>query len=221
MCAPNPKTGFSSKVYLSALAGYKDIPTVEDILTTFLPQFTMHAHRYLLIDNEAWEIWSPNSSDPAYYPGIRKVALDFEDPAPTPIPFADGHFGRFDTTMNPQLFDPLKPWLPFIRKAGSPTNRYPELIPFLDTWDDCNNRVLSAVVEDFKGRLKAMDDAVRYCEDYAVTLGPIWTNKPAVPTEEDLVTLANCSSPVEANFLYAALQRLVKEVAGWSRFVQV
>lgn len=175
--------------FISALAGYNELPAVHDSLPIILPPFAQITHRYVAIDNEIWELWSPNASYHAYYPGIKKIAPDFENSSYNEIPRSDGHLGRFDATRNPQLHNPRKPWLPFVRKMAKSANKYPEFKPFFEAWDGKRGKLFPDVVEDYEQRLKAVQDAAGYCEDHAEVLGDARVDKPLVPTTNDLTAI--------------------------------
>lgn len=193
---------------------------MHDSMSLILPPFTKMAHRYVSIDNEIWELWSPNVGYHAFYPGFAHVAQDFNEAAPRNLPRSDGHLGRFDPTMNPQVFNPLRPWLPFIKRPNQVEDQYPEYVPFLEVWDGRSGQLHANIISDYVGRIKAVQDTVAYCETYTEQLGPVWTQKPKIPTQEDLASLTQCKLPEEACSRYAMLQRSIKEIATWSKYVR-
>ncbi|EDR02993.1 uncharacterized protein LACBIDRAFT_331931 [Laccaria bicolor S238N-H82] len=115
--APN---GYDARIYdttrRKSISGYFELPVVDNTLPLILPPFSRVHSRLVTMSGKTWLIWSPNSRIDAYYPGIRapghEVVME-EDKTKRRF---DGHLGRFDPTKSPQHYDPLQPWLPFVRR---------------------------------------------------------------------------------------------------------
>ena len=111
------------------------MPSVYDAMHFFLPSFHLKTSRIVKINDRRWELWSPNSERSMFYPGLRSMELDLENPADEGLMRCDGHLGRFDPTVSPQHFDPndpKQPWLGFIRREGN--DSYPEYTSLVDVW---------------------------------------------------------------------------------------
>lgn len=62
-----------------------------------------------------WELWSPNLSVHAYFPGIRDRDANLGTELQPHLRRSDGHLGRFDYTTSPQYYSDERPWLGFIK----------------------------------------------------------------------------------------------------------
>ncbi|KAJ7713859.1 hypothetical protein B0H16DRAFT_1478337, partial [Mycena metata] len=63
------------------------------------------------------ELWSPNSEQLPFYPGVPNPFFTLAIPLKTSDRFQDGHWGRFDPIISPQYFNQAAPWWPFLRRA--------------------------------------------------------------------------------------------------------
>ncbi|KAK7013491.1 hypothetical protein R3P38DRAFT_2788388 [Favolaschia claudopus] len=102
---------------LQSYHGYEEPPCIDtslvrSIWVDSLPRRQVKAFK---IGHQQYHLWSPNSSQVPFYPGLR-------DPyAPNYIsvhPRLDGHIGPGDPTVNSQYPDPKQLWLPFIEREA-------------------------------------------------------------------------------------------------------
>ncbi|KAF9549475.1 hypothetical protein CPC08DRAFT_591078, partial [Agrocybe pediades] len=100
---------------LASFAGYSLPPTVMDAMLFLLPRFSLSSHRVVENTQRVWELWSPNSSKNAYYPGVQETGSRFGKSLHSSMRRYDGHEGRFDPTISPQHYDKDRPWLGFIQ----------------------------------------------------------------------------------------------------------
>ena len=82
--------------------------------------------------NQLFEIWSPNSAQTPFYPGVQDFTVRLATALPESQRRCDGHMGRFDPTISPQHYNPQYPWLPFIRCLSD--GSHPEHRAFLAVW---------------------------------------------------------------------------------------
>lgn len=206
---------------LATMAGYRDVPTIRDSLRFQLPTFSIGARRYVSVGTKAWELWSPNSPTHAFYPGIRQVAPNFATRDNPRLLHADGHLGKFDATLIPQMFDPRQPWLPLIRKTAEPATKYPEHTPFLKCWDPERRRLMPSSVQLLTERSTALQKAVGVLGAKSSNLGEWWKSKPTAPSHSDVWDITKKTDPVEIRLAYAALQRAMKVTSAWCKFAQL
>ncbi|KAJ3730729.1 hypothetical protein C8R42DRAFT_637399 [Lentinula raphanica] len=127
---------------LKVFGGYEQLPVIDDRLPFVFPEGRCQSSRIvsltededeLLSPERALELWSPNSARKPFYPGLNPELGHIVPP----LPFVDGHQGRFDPTRNPQYFDPNQPYLPFLRRAdkGSTNAEEVECVPLYAVWE--------------------------------------------------------------------------------------
>lgn len=80
-----------------------------------------------------WELWSLNSPTEVFYPGLRGPEFNLGVELEEQYRWCDGHLGRFDPTVSPQILIPSKLWYPFVQCSADPM-LYPEFMPFLSIW---------------------------------------------------------------------------------------
>jgi hypothetical protein len=105
---------------LASDSGYLDQPAVDDGFLFLLPRFYRYSGRIVATKYGRWEIWSPNSVLSPFYPGVRNN--DGSERAELVSERVgrryDGHLGRYDFTVHPQAFDPLRPWRGYILRPS-------------------------------------------------------------------------------------------------------
>jgi hypothetical protein len=55
---------------LKSFAGYTERPVVQDTLSYFIPPFSVVSSRLVAFRSQLFEIWSPNSAQTPFYPGV-------------------------------------------------------------------------------------------------------------------------------------------------------
>ncbi|KAF8168915.1 hypothetical protein BJ912DRAFT_1067413 [Pholiota molesta] len=119
---------------LHAIAGYLDRPALSAGMRFILPTgFSILSSRFVPFSTRLMEIWSPNSTQIPFYPGLREPTFAAGRQLPTEWRRSDGHAGRFDPTVSPQHFDPSLPWLGFIRRSYDAS--LPEFESILSHWE--------------------------------------------------------------------------------------
>lgn len=199
---------------LASLAGYFHVPAIADSLSFVLPPFRLAASRMIGIGARWWEVWSLNSERAAYYPGIADAGFSVDRVDPPKLRRADGHLGRFDPTVNPQVFSRQFPWYPFIRHAGFSATHL-EFTRLVDVWMDNGARVNSAFVSKLQERV---DDVRRTLQDqynFGTIYPELLPTRPRCPSREDIAALGSISDYVEALDYYSRIQREVKLAAAW------
>ncbi|KAF9542451.1 hypothetical protein CPC08DRAFT_802033 [Agrocybe pediades] len=202
---------------LASFAGYVLPPTVVDAMLFYLPRFSLCSHRVVESFQRSWELWSPNSSRVAYYPGAREMFARFGRSLHASMRRYDGHEGRFDPTISPQHYDKDRPWLGFIQTSSDVTR--PEFSPFLDVWvrDKAKDtgRINSSFILQLAKRVLVLGENVKAQVALSAIRPDLWDKRPLIPTKDDVAALSNLSKFEEAVDVYAELQREVKIMAAW------
>ncbi|KAJ7164861.1 hypothetical protein C8R43DRAFT_1122740 [Mycena crocata] len=101
---------------LRSNAGYEDFPSIYTAMSFDLRQLPRISSRILKVDGHTLELWSPNSKQLPYLPGVCQ-----DDFLPT-IPSAlqarryDGHAGKHDGMVVPQYYRDIASHWPFMRR---------------------------------------------------------------------------------------------------------
>jgi hypothetical protein len=118
---------------LYSIAGYLDLPAVYSTMKFLLPKFSIVSSRFATVGTKVLELWSPNSFQHVFYPGLRTPSLDIGINLPSELRRCDGHAGRFDPVVSPQHYDARNPWHGFIKRRVD--DSLPECTPLLSVWD--------------------------------------------------------------------------------------
>ncbi|KAF8238337.1 hypothetical protein L208DRAFT_1213639, partial [Tricholoma matsutake] len=59
--------------------------------------------RLVASGRRVWELWSPNSSQGAFYPGVPPADFQLSCRSDEMQQRYDGHLGRYDPMVSPQL----------------------------------------------------------------------------------------------------------------------
>lgn len=78
-------------------------PALIKVILFLLPKFSLMASRFVRAQYRLFEIWSPNSTQRPFYPGLRNP--DHRAGLLEEVDYlrCDGHLGRFDSTSCPQF----------------------------------------------------------------------------------------------------------------------
>ena len=101
---------------LKSFAGYTDGPILQDRLDYFIPPFHVISSRLVAFGKRLFELWSPNSTQTPFYPGVQDPNFKAGLEIPPSQRRCDGHIGRFDPTISPQHYNPNYLWLHLVRR---------------------------------------------------------------------------------------------------------
>ncbi|KAJ7145042.1 hypothetical protein C8R46DRAFT_1232425 [Mycena filopes] len=195
-------------------------------MTFLLRQFPLFSSRFVRSYGRVFELWSPNSSIPAYLPGLPAASpLLFIASAP-PQRRYDGHTGKHDCLHVPQYSQEATRYWAYMRRASSvqPEDWNADAyLPFVGQWVDEGRRGhldeafisrLSAINRELERRKQELDR--RYGATYR-------SNYPRFPSELDVQRLAEIKSWEEAVDHAVPIQRGLREKEGWieERFAHV
>ncbi|KAF4614902.1 hypothetical protein D9613_005607 [Agrocybe pediades] len=207
---------------LASFAGYSLPPTVLDAMLFLLPKFTLGAYRIVEGFQRIWELWSPNDERTVYYPGARQPGSKLGLSLPPAERRYDGHLGRYDPTMSPQLYDKGKPWLGFIQVATD--SAAIESTPFLNVWTYDrslgSNRISAYHLLQLARRVQTLHHTISGYFALKEVRADLWDSRPTKPDKDDVAELGLYRFLDEAVDRYASMQRGIKLLAAWCRMAE-
>ncbi|KAJ7177764.1 hypothetical protein C8R46DRAFT_1212494 [Mycena filopes] len=210
-----------SKSRLPCLAGYREVPFPVAYMTFAIRHFPLFSHRFVRSYGKIYELWSPNSSIPAFLPGpplgTPASGAPFFSAAPPPMRY-DGHRGKFDCLHVPQYSQEATRYWAYMRRAS--TVRATDwnaaaYLPFVDQWVEEGRRGhLSA---DFVTRLSAIYRELEQRRQHLdLRFGMRLSGAPpSFPSLQDIHRLSDLKSWEEAVDRGVAVQRGLREKEGW------
>ncbi|KJA13447.1 hypothetical protein HYPSUDRAFT_209518 [Hypholoma sublateritium FD-334 SS-4] len=202
---------------LKSMAGYASLPMVDDTLSYVLPPFELVSRRIVQIGHRLWELWSPNSARAEFYPGTAISGFPFEDELHQ-LRRADGHRGRFDPTINPQVLDHARLWYPFVR-VEAPVEKYPEFTNFVDVWDDRLVSFHASFLPRLLARMETLEAAMELRTAFEKVHPDLWAARPRYSLREDVSALGAVSGYCEVLDRYSDVQRKAKLAAAWVKML--
>jgi hypothetical protein len=203
--------------------GFEEIPRVLSSLTYYLPNFTLCHRRDVEIADERWELWSPNSSRVAYFPGtIDHKFLEQVKDYPASRRF-DGSLGRFEFTRFPQVFDQNRPWLGFVRRATDTNNKFETVF---NNWISKPRFVrIGSIKPDYLKRLRQrcaqLDDDIRVRSNIYNVSSRIWNHRPVEPSRATMALLEGELEYEDAVDRTARISRQIAEKVAWIEMVDL
>lgn len=206
------------------LSDWDSLPVVHDGLDFFIPPQSLANLRHIAIGNRRWEIWSPNSSTIAYYPGLPPSNYTWRSDSDPSQRRIDGSLGRFDYTLCPQHYVASKPWLPFIATPPSiaDVTLFPETVQPNQVWESdqapslYTGHIESQYIAVLQARIENLNTDIAR-EDLNDIPPEIWANRPAFPADASQVArdLRLVKTYDEAVDLIATISCQVKGKAAW------
>jgi hypothetical protein len=215
---------------LLSLYGYRDDPIVDDTLPSRIPRLTQRTGRLIQLGRRgACEIWSPNSAVHPYLPGVVPKGFDFSIPENSCHRRYDGHLGRFDYTISPQMFSSETPWRGFIRRHLSPqTDDLPEFTPVFQLWKPPTSdpsflveQLPPKYVDAISMRISSLQHASAGNNEIALDYREVWENRPVLPTPSEVDRLRSVATYEDAVDLVLDVQRRIRDFDAWHRYVQL
>jgi hypothetical protein len=216
---------FDSRHYptsrLLSIHGYDHLPVVDDTLGFNLPRFRQHSGRLVAAGSRVWELWSPNSSQVAFYPGVPPPNLQLCIPSDERQRRYDGHLGRFDSTLFPQLLSEQRPWRGFILRQESgfkQRSQYPEFSLLHQNWRSISSEegiIVSEWIDALMFRLNHLDAEMSNCSEIMDCRADLWNSRPLYPSVDQIVTLRHIRSFSIAVDQIGWILRGIKDRAAW------
>ncbi|KAF8210238.1 hypothetical protein K438DRAFT_1959517 [Mycena galopus ATCC 62051] len=230
---PDETQLYSGKRLLS-FQGYAYPPLVDDAFSWKLPDSGSHFGREVrTIDDgleRRFELWSPNSVQLPYYPGIRSNVLDLRLSTTLEQRRYDGHLGKFDPTVTPQYYNRKRLWLAFIASTSNllafDWSARAEYVPIIRAWE-------VDAEQPYRGRLRAefvkdLDEADRAAQTVILVIGlkvyreraDLWNNHPVMPLRADFNELSKVTTFEQAVDSGRQIQRWILEKQAWCRMAE-
>ena len=206
---------------LLSIHGYDHLPIVDDTLPFNLPRFRQHSGRLVAVGHRVWELWSPNSAQVAFYPGVPPTNLQLIPPPDERQRRYDGHLGRYDYTVSPQLLSEERPWRGFILRQEVGFKQqldYPEFALLHQNWCSTSSEegmISTAWIDALMFRLNDLDAKMSKCSELMDCRADLWGSRPLYPSVDDVVTLRCIRFFAVAVDRIAWLQRGIKDRAAW------
>ncbi|KAJ7164492.1 hypothetical protein C8R46DRAFT_1036368 [Mycena filopes] len=225
--APERETRVYSTRRLRSFHGYRGEPVVEDILDFQLPRIRFYHSRVVVLRGRPHLIWSPNSLQNPFYPGIYLYHGRIVLPVDLVQRRYDGQGGISDFTQVPQVYQADRPWLGFVyRPSRAPTDDV-EYAPAYSVWDnpvglEVNGRIRPAYAQRLRARNSALNEEIRVRIDRIRAVRPnLLAKRPQRPYTGEIDELARERRFERAVDLLAAIQRDVREKDAWLTFAEI
>ncbi|KAF8200964.1 hypothetical protein BJ912DRAFT_1123641 [Pholiota molesta] len=203
---------------LYAIAGYLDPPAVFANMYFLLPSFSSITSRLVTLGASTIELWSPNSNQTPFYPGLREPTFAGGKKLPANYRRSDGHIGRFDPTVSPQHYDSRVPWMGFIKRPCDHPS--PEFTPITRYWDPSGPGNKGSFAVDFlyrmKERYKELQRMIASKSAIERLNAKIWADRPLGRPDAFLTVDGEISFDVAVDDM-ALIQAEIKFMDAWCR----
>ncbi|KAJ7079777.1 hypothetical protein B0H15DRAFT_787634, partial [Mycena belliarum] len=190
-----------------------------------LPLIQRYTGRDVEVDQVLYEIWSPNSTQNPFLPGLMRDGFPLI-PSKREQRRFDGHPGRFDYCEFPQYDMDDREWAPFVRRPttiGTTESCRVGVHVLCVEWPKdpsavagISGRFLDSLGSWF-GELGAQSEELRVQQQIA---DEDWARCPSLPSQEDFTTLRDCRVYEDAVDLLARMQRQMRERAAWIAMIR-
>ncbi|KAG6848326.1 hypothetical protein H0H93_001174 [Arthromyces matolae] len=212
---------------LLRLAGYEEPPVfLSSLQFDQLPYFSNYQGRLVEHSGQMYEFWSPNSMRLPYCPGRSVDSISIEIPTDKSQRRTDGHIGRFDPCVSPQMSS--KPWLALVllfRPPDKTVRDIPETSLINEVFEVASNRRRGTFQRTFLSalstRAKALNHAIQSIR-FAMQHDNKgwWADRPTAPSDADLARLEGEMEFETALDNYTYISRALKVKASWVEFMQ-
>ncbi|KAJ7108801.1 hypothetical protein C8R44DRAFT_884830 [Mycena epipterygia] len=211
----------------ACLAGYLKMPSILSAMSFELRHLPRVTSRLVRTNGRIFELWSPNSAQIPFFPGVVRPNFFPEVPRNPSERRYDGHVGVHDCLHTPQyLRQDVGHW-PFMRRithVDDDDYAAAAFAPLTDYWRDVGPHTLAGRLDpEFIDRLctlsrelQARMSALRHLLSPTSTT---WENRPAFASVTNLEMLRNVKYWEEAVDLGVALQRSLREMDAWVSYV--
>ncbi|EDR02887.1 uncharacterized protein LACBIDRAFT_308073 [Laccaria bicolor S238N-H82] len=207
----------------SSATGYLAKPCVDSRMIARLPTFEIQSHRIVQIGEDAWELWSPNSKQLPFLPGLLEDHFQIDLAGRRSDRRSDGHLGRFDACVSPQYPTGHPCWAPYVRQAPPSTTGYPEFACILDVTDQ-RSSVRPQYINELLRRNDHLDARINELRanssrNPSISLEDVWRRYSPTFSRDDINSLRSIRSFDKALDDISQLQRKFKLKAAWIDWV--
>ncbi|KAJ7898770.1 hypothetical protein B0H13DRAFT_803740 [Mycena leptocephala] len=204
----------------ACLAGYRDLPTLDTTMTFDLLQLPRVTSRLVRIENRSFELWSPNSLQIPFLPGLRSSSFRpgiSTDPRERRY---DGHAGKHDPIHAPQYWLADTVHWPMMRRAENilPDDpRREAFLPLTTQWLEgaSGGRIRSTFVGRLSAIRRDLEAEVKALRPMLYPFPGAYSSRPNNPTFDQVERLRNISTWEEAVDRGVAVQRDLREKEAW------
>ncbi|KAF8126406.1 hypothetical protein K438DRAFT_2001431 [Mycena galopus ATCC 62051] len=193
-------------------------PSLLDVsLQRCLPTFSSYTARTVKQEGRTWTIWSPNSQQSPFYPG-HCVPLPGQVVLPAEVEQrqCDGHGGRWDYSLFPQAFSPLRPWLGLMKRKGRHLETEHEFASPLTVWNvnagEINWEYIDLLITRNAGLEEAMSLRIPTAQQVQP---PLHSQRPVYPKLQNLNGLKTVKTFNKAVDKLRECQRGMREKQAW------
>ena len=223
--------GFDSRRYptprLLSIDGYDQLPLIDDSLSFKFPRFRQHSGRLVAVGRRVWELWSPNSSQISFYPGVPPPNLQLTCPPEETQRRFDGHLGPYDYTVSPQVLSEQRPWHGFILRQASgfkQQSECPEFALLHQNWRSISaeeGMIETKWIDALMFRLNDLDAKMSSCSKITYYRADLWEGRPLYPSVDEVVTLRRIRTFAVAVDYIGRVLRGIKDRAAWLVMAQL
>ncbi|RDB30595.1 hypothetical protein Hypma_005857 [Hypsizygus marmoreus] len=230
MSPPSPVNKFVdtrrySMQRLLSFHGYDEAPVINDSLLFQIPHFRQHFGRIVSVDQKTFELWSPNSSQNAYISGVVPKEFNMDLPPDLLQRRYDGHLGKFDYTVNPQMASFNHLWRGFILRPSVGHARrdvLPEYILVHDEWQSLSSnssphagRLKVALCNALEARYDSLLSEMTLSFGVASIQPDFWDLRPSALPRTEVTALRKINLYENAVDQVVQIQRHLREMSAW------
>lgn len=171
------------------------------------------------------ELWSPNSEQLPYLAGALSPSFSWDIPKRPEHRRYDGHLGRYDPTISPQMFSERVPWLGLIiRPACGLRKGLPEFMPLHEYWQSSSQDegcILPRFISDLQSRIWQLLRDVNGCSGLEKVDSVLWAGRPKKLTLHDIDLLKSLTKYDKAIDETVRVQRQARITAAWLKMAQI
>ncbi|KAJ7887726.1 hypothetical protein B0H13DRAFT_2342322 [Mycena leptocephala] len=215
MVAPYYPTGRRA-----CLAGYNDMPVLDTTMTFNLLQLPRVNSRLIRIGTRLFELWSPNSLQLPFLPGLRLSSFRPSIPAERRERRYDGHAGKHDHLYVPQYALAETAHWPMMRRGEEVRSgdlRSEIYLPLTSQWKDegVNGRLRATFVDRLSAIRRDLETEVLALRPLLHTFPGAWASRPTNPTRDQVEKLRDLRTWEDVVDRGVAVQRDLREKEAW------
>ncbi|KAJ7081457.1 hypothetical protein C8R44DRAFT_895094 [Mycena epipterygia] len=217
-----------STICLRSYHGYADAPVgaVDDGLGYRLPPIRSYHSRVVRSGGSQFLVWSPNSLQDPYYPGLFDLRGNVAMAADTSQHRYDGQGGPSDFTKVPQAYRVHRPWLGFIKRESRVSPDDIEYQPAYSVWENptssaLKGRVRPQFIQFLRLRNNEYETEINFQFPRITNRRRTLTiNRPQWPTPASILKLEEIEDYEDAVDRIADVQRGLREKGAWLLMVE-
>ncbi|KAJ7161451.1 hypothetical protein C8R43DRAFT_1123897 [Mycena crocata] len=213
---------------LSCASGYNDVPDVYTALNFDFHHLPRVSSRFVKLGDRLFELWSCNSTQLPYFPGVRSPSYLPVIPEDHAERRYDGHAGKHDCLYAPQYWRADTEHWPFLRHSSmiSRTDSlYPAVEPIFRYWTaDPRPGRMGTIDPSFVAKLvqvnRGLDMQIEAYRSFFRTGSRTWSERPAYATYARIMQLRDLRDWATAVDYTVAVQRGLREKDAWIRLIR-